>query len=149
MINYSKVNSILNDEKYWEAVYDSFGTWLGFWYGNKNFTFEETKEVFFLTLKKLLDDDKVVFFPPDKLWDRKLDTWTTNIRIHTQYYTNGTSEDIELWDVPSKEVINYIKKHFPKDVTDENDLKLNDFWYGGECPAIGWIDQENGFIHAS
>ena len=134
---------------YEELIEDCFGQWIGFWYGDKNFTLEETKELFFLTLKKLLDDDKVVFFPPDKLWDKKLNTWKTNIRIHTQHYTNRTSEDIELWDVTSDEVISYIRNVFPKDVEDENDLKLNDFWYGGECPAIGWIDQEDGFIHAS
>jgi len=137
------------DEAYYGNLEYPSGWINAVWWHDDNLTFSEQKELFFLTLKKLLDDDKVVFFPPDKLWDKKLNTWKTNIRIHTQHYTNRTSEDIELWDVTSDEVISYIRNVFPKDVEDENDLKLNDFWYGGECPAIGWIDQEDGFIHAS
>lgn len=133
---------------YEELIEDCFGQWIGFWYGDKNFTLEETKEVFFLTLKKLLDDGKVVMFPPNQLWDRKLNIWTTNVRMHTQHYTNGRSEDIELWDVTSDEVISHIRSIFPKDVKDENDETLTHFWYQ-DCPVIGWIDQEDGFIHAS
>jgi hypothetical protein len=45
---------------YFLIVIVFFGYWLGFWYGDESFTLEETKELFFLTLKKLLDDNKVV-----------------------------------------------------------------------------------------
>jgi hypothetical protein len=52
---------------YEELIDDCFGYWLGFWYGDESFTLEETKEVFFLTLKKLLDDEQVILSPPTKL----------------------------------------------------------------------------------
>jgi hypothetical protein len=45
------------------SVVPPFRYWLGFWYGDESFTLEETKEVFFLTLKKLLDDEQVILSP--------------------------------------------------------------------------------------
>jgi hypothetical protein len=36
-------------------------------------------------------------------------------------------------------IIAYIKDIFPKDITNENDMRLTDFWYD-TCPEIGWVE---------
>ncbi|CAC9427891.1 hypothetical protein [uncultured Gammaproteobacteria bacterium] len=136
-LDYLKISKILNDKEYWEAVYDSFGTWIGFWYGDKNLTFEETKEVFFLTLKKLLDDNKVVLCPPIAL---------KNAPVRNQYNKKGVLEWVVVWDIQNEEIIQYMRDAFPKNVSDENDGKVYDFWFSEDCPQIGWVDQKTGEI---
>jgi hypothetical protein len=66
---------------YEELIDDCFGYWLGFWYGDESFTLEETKELFFLTLKKLLDDNKVVVLlqTPKKIIALKQGCYETTI----------------------------------------------------------------------
>jgi hypothetical protein len=43
-----------------------------------------------------------------------------------------------VWGLPSKEIIQYMRDVFPKDIEKENDDKLIDFWFSEECPQIGW-----------
>ncbi len=126
-----------------EVVESYFGTWIdklfgGAEYWNNSNTFYKQKESFFYLLKKLLDDGKVVFFPPEK---------NSKIRLY-KYISDGEEYEEELWDETPENIILYIKDIFPKNVTDENDLKLNDFWYSA-CPEIGWIDQDTREIVAS
>ncbi|SMN17559.1 hypothetical protein CRYPA_508 [uncultured Candidatus Thioglobus sp.] len=123
---------------YEELIEDCFGQWIGFWYGDANFTLEETKEVFFQTLKKLLDDDLVVLFPPYTMFNTKISRWD---KTKTTIKYGQT-----IWGLPNDKIIEYIKSVFPKDIKDENDLKLTNFWYSEDCPQIGWIDQETGKI---
>ncbi|VVH63342.1 hypothetical protein BSPWISOX_2390 [uncultured Gammaproteobacteria bacterium] len=129
---------------YEELIDDCFGYWIGFWYGDESFTLEETKELFFLTLKKLLDDNKVVFFPPEPNSKIKIYKYCSN----GEYYADSGEYEEELWDETSENIIAYIKDIFPKDITNENDMRLTDFWYD-TCPEIGWVDQETGEIVAS
>ena len=128
---------------YKECLEEGFGYWIhnGVWYWmgeERGLTFEETKEVFFQTLKKLLDNNKVVFFPPFP---------KAKVKLYT-YYVDGEKDQDELWDETSENIIAYIKEIFPKGITDENDDILTDFWYA-KCPEIGWIDQKTGEIVAS
>jgi hypothetical protein len=53
------------NDNYKLSLDEGFGTWIhnGVWYGDESLTFEEAKEVFFLTLKKLLDDEQVILSP--------------------------------------------------------------------------------------
>jgi hypothetical protein len=44
-----------------------------------------------------------------------------------------------IWGLPSKEIIQYMRDVFPKDIETENDGKLIDFWFSEECPQIGWV----------
>ncbi|VVM22005.1 hypothetical protein BSPWISOXPB_6163 [uncultured Gammaproteobacteria bacterium] len=50
-------------DSYKLSLDECFGYWIhnGVWYSDEDLTFDEAKEVFFLTLKKLLDDNKVVY----------------------------------------------------------------------------------------
>ncbi|VVH62287.1 hypothetical protein BSPWISOX_452, partial [uncultured Gammaproteobacteria bacterium] len=54
-----------------------------------------------------------------------------------------------VWGLPSKEIIQYMRDVFPKDIEKENDGKLIDFWFSEECPQIGWVDQKTGEIVVS
>jgi hypothetical protein len=126
---------------YEELIDDCFGYWLGFWYGDESFTLEETKELFFLTLKKLLDDNKVVLFAPYSMFNENTSQWDKTITIRKYGDT--------VWGLPSKEIIQYMRDVFPKDIEKENDGKLIDFWFSEECPQIGWVDQKTGEIVVS
>jgi len=122
----------------WKEI--CFGNWIHclFLRGDDNLSFCEQKEIFFQTLKKLLDDDKVVFFHPFP---------EAKVKLYT-YYVDGEKYQEELWDETSENIVTYIKEIFPKGITDENDDILTEFWYA-ECPEIGWIDQKTGEIVAS
>lgn len=129
------------EESYKDSLDEGFGLWIhnGLWGSYDGLTFSEQKELFFLTLKKLLDDDLVVLFHPDSP-------------------LNMTQKDMKkwIWDKPNEDVVQYIRDIFPQDVKDENDDKLTNFWYGfapynlsTACPRIGWINQDTGEIVAS
>ena len=126
-------------DSYKLSLDECFGYWIhnGVWYGDEDLTFDEAKEVFFLTLKKLLDDNKVVLCPPIAL---------KNEPVKNQYDKKGKLASCVVWNIPSKEIIQYMRDAFPKDIEDENDRKLIDFWFSKECPQIGWVDQQTGEI---
>ncbi|VVM23871.1 hypothetical protein BSPWISOXPB_11057 [uncultured Gammaproteobacteria bacterium] len=111
-----------------------------FWYGDESFTLKN-KELFFLTLKKLLDDNKVVLFAPYSMFNENTSQWDKTITIRKYGDT--------VWGLPSKEIIQYMRDVFPKDIEKENDDKLIDFWFSEECPQIGWVDQKTGEIVVS
>lgn len=128
-------------KEYNEWIEICFGNWIHclFLRGDNKLFFHEQKEVFFLTLKKLLDDGKVVIFHPDSP-------------------VNMTQEDVQkwIWDQSSEDIVQYIRDIFPQDIKDENDDMLTNFWYGfapynssTSCPRIGWIDQDTGELVAS
>jgi hypothetical protein len=55
----------------------------------------------------------------------------------------------DVWDIPNEEIIQYMRDTFPKNVSDENDDKVCDFWFSEDCPQIAWIDQKTGEIFGS
>ncbi|VVH60689.1 hypothetical protein BAZOLSSOX_2128 [uncultured Gammaproteobacteria bacterium] len=119
-----------------------FGYWIdGLWYSDINLSIEQRKEVFFLTLKKLLDDNKVVLFAPYSMFNESTNQWDKTVTIRKYGDT--------IWGLPSKEIIQYMRDVFPKDAKDENDDKVYDFWFSEDCPQIGWIDKKTGEIVAS
>jgi hypothetical protein len=135
------------NDNYKLSLDEGFGTWIhnGVWYGDESLTFEEAKEVFFLTLKKLLDDEQVILSPPTKLHTppvKFLDPYPKSHIKHGQYKW-------DVWDIPNEEIIQYMRDTFPKNVSDENDDKVCDFWFSEDCPQIAWIDQETGEIFGS
>jgi hypothetical protein len=85
-------------------------------------------------VKKLLDDNKVVLCPPIAL---------ENTPVKNQYNKKGELEWCVVWDILSKEIIQYMRDAFPKDIKNKNDGKLIDFWFSKECPVK--IDSKNGF----
>ena len=91
---------------YEELIDDCFGYWLGFWYGDESFTLEETKELFFLTLKKLLDDNKVVLFAPYSMFNENTSQWDKTITIRKYGDT--------VWGYPVKKSSNICEMFFQK-----------------------------------
>jgi hypothetical protein len=69
-----------------------------------------------------------------------------NEPVKNQYDKKGKLASCVVWNIPSKEIIQYMRDAFPKDIEDENDRKLIDFWFSKECPQIGWVDQQTGEI---
>ncbi|VVH59382.1 hypothetical protein BSPCLSOX_604 [uncultured Gammaproteobacteria bacterium] len=130
-------------DSYKLSLDECFGYWIhnGVWYSDEDLTFDEAKEVFFLTLKKLLDDNKVVLFAPYSMFNENTSQWDKTITIRKYGDT--------VWGLPSKEIIQYMRDVFPKDIEKENDDKLIDFWFSEECPQIGWVDQKTGEIVVS
>jgi hypothetical protein len=83
-----------------QFVFDeSFGTWMQFWHGGDDFTFRENKEIFFLTLKKLLNDNKVVLFAPYSMFNESTNQWDKTVTIRKYGDT--------IWGLPSKEKDSY------------------------------------------
>jgi hypothetical protein len=85
--------SYVNDS-YRLSLDECFGTWIhnGVWQSDESLTFKENKEVFFLTLKKLLDDNKVVFFPPEPNSKIKKYKYCSN----GEYYVDSGEYEEEL-----------------------------------------------------
>jgi hypothetical protein len=69
-----------------------FGYWIdGLWYSDINLSIEQRKEVFFLTLKKLLDDNKVVLFAPYSMFNESTNQWDKTVTIRKYGDT--------IWDI--------------------------------------------------
>ena len=142
----SNIENFKNINEVFESCY---GAWISTLFGDAEYwndsnTYNKQKESFFYLLKKLLDDNKVVFFPPEPNSKIKKYKYYSN----GEYYADSGEYEEELWDETSENIIAYIKDIFPKDITDENDMRLTDFWYD-ICPEIGWVDQKTGEIVAS
>jgi hypothetical protein len=91
------------NDSYRLSLDECFGTWIhnGVWQSDESLTFKENKEVFFLTLKKLLDDNKVVFFPPEPNSKIKKYKYCSN----GEYYVDSGEYEEELWDETSENII--------------------------------------------
>jgi hypothetical protein len=108
------------DEAYYSNLEYPSGWINAVWWHDDNLTFSEQKELFFLTLKKLLDDDVVVLCPPISL---------KNSPVKNQYNNKRELEWVVVWDISHEEIIQYIRDVSPKNIKDENDDKLTDFWF--------------------
>ena len=122
----------------------------------RTLTFPEQKEAFLYLLERLLREGRVVLTPPEVIEDGEpyywliADGYSDNrpLRPATRVDDGGLCR-FKVWDVPIEQQIAYIRDAFPKDITGPHDANLNDFWYDGRCPAIGWIDPETGVLWAS
>lgn len=112
-----------------EIFQSSFGLWISGLFSaikgwNPDIDWEQHKEAFFYLLKRFLDEGKVKFCPPNESWH----------------------EGYDVWDVPNDTIVEYLKSHWPADVTSENDLALTDYFY--DMPAILWVGPD-GTLHGS
>jgi hypothetical protein len=145
-----------NYKEYW--VEGSFGLFVGNIFPNfEELSFAEQKQAFFYLLKKLLDDKKIVIFPPQEFLPHKDECthWRTPIKVYAEPDIGYGKSYTIIWNENTDKKIAYIKKLFPKEAKHENDTILHEFWYGYNryektpCPNIGWIDPDNGYIHSS
>lgn len=147
---------ILETEHVNEMAKSAFGCWIiALWeyvaVYNPNFTVPDQKEYFFAAVERLLRDGKAVFSPPEELWSTTLGTYDTPLRkaVLSDVYGDGEDVDFPVWDIAVDDQVDYIRNHFPRDVSDANDMALVDFWYGNQCPRIGWVHPDTGKIIAS
>jgi hypothetical protein len=61
-----------------------------------------------------------VFFPPEPNSKIKIYKYCSN----GEYYADSGEYEEELWDETSENIIAYIKDIFPKDKTNENDMRF-------------------------
>ena len=111
----------------------AFGRWInGLWGWFHYFPYPKQKEAFLCLLMRLLDEGNVYLEEPaDAKFGEKI--------------VFGVS----VWAAPHDEMIRYILQHWPKEVMDADDDKLNDFWYDIHCPRILWFDEEDGVLIGS
>ncbi|VVM22978.1 hypothetical protein BSPWISOXPB_7407 [uncultured Gammaproteobacteria bacterium] len=71
---------------------------------------KKPKNYFFLTLKKLLDDNKVVFFPPEPNSKIKIYKYCSN----GEYYADSGEYEEELWMKLQKILLLILRTYSPK-----------------------------------
>ncbi len=116
----SKVKQAIDDQ-YEGFCRDCFAHWITCLWGkyDDSFTFHENKEAFFYLLERLLREGKVTFDHPDKP---------------------------QLWGETPEVILGYFKKHWPADVTAEDDIDLTVYFY--RMPGVSWLGPD-GDWHGS
>ncbi len=118
-----------------------FGKWIiCLFETNFDQPFETQKLLFFDLLKRLMDEGRIVLFPPYRY---QREDGGFNATCKSLYGRD------DIWDVSSEEVIDYFKEVWPKEATNMHDSSLHEFWYLSDCPGLGWVDEENKAIVAS
>ena len=119
--------------KYDEVTSHVFGMWIDklFTGWNPDRSYVEQKNIFLYTLRRVLDEKKAVCIPPYK------------------YYVDGTfivpvksiyGRD-DIWDIPNESLVAYIDESFPDEAHGGFDELLS-FWYGEDCPILGWVIED-------
>ncbi|ASM35191.1 Uncharacterised protein [Campylobacter sputorum subsp. bubulus] len=92
---------------------------------------------FFILLEIWAYENKIVFFPPEEFYNKNLKKYITPIRINQGY---------QIWDIPIKDVIYYMRKKIPKKLYMVFNQKMSDgYCFSNFCPRIGWVSK-NGKI---
>ena len=129
---------LVKNEK--EIVRDSFGLWISGLFSavcgwNKNASFIEKKEFFFLILERLLIERKVIFILPGA--DCYVSPANPNPKL--------TVENVEAqWRAPVSEIISFLRSRWPDSVNDENDENLKYYFY--ELPGLIWVGEDGRLV---
>jgi hypothetical protein len=112
-----------------DIVSCSFGLWISGLFSaisgwNPGITFREQEAAFFWLLKKLLEEGKVKFCPPNEFWRKGYD----------------------VWDADASTILEYLRCRWPVEASSENDRVLTNYFY--EMPAILWVATD-GTLHGS
>lgn len=100
-----------------EIYNDSFGLWISGLFSaisghSPDISFASQKQVFFILLRKWLDEGKIHFCHPDDPLGKP-------------------------WAADADEIIHYLQERWPKSAEVEDDSDLNLYFY--EIPAILWV----------
>jgi len=120
-----------------------FGQWMiGLWPPlpvlKRTFELNDQKEAFFLMLERLLRDERIVLAIPGSIGE---DT------LLCQSREQGGWSDV--WTIPLDNQLEHVISHFPQDAASVDDQKIADFFYGTQCPIVGWVDPETREIMSS
>ncbi|WP_267525617.1 hypothetical protein [Campylobacter sp. MG1] len=90
------------------------------------------KEIFLTALKRMLDLELVVLYPPKVLEAKE----ELNKDDYKKY----------VWDLNNDEMINYLKENMPNNPWHKDYKNTKGvYWFGDYCPVLGWVDE--GYIH--
>lgn len=145
-------NKMFKEEHFKEIVYEGYGCWISTLWGwghnffsdeiGRDFTPEEDIEAFLFVLQYLLDTEKAFLEPPGPLYNVEKKMYDTKTRI-----IQGDSEEFLIWDIPTNEMMDYMRENMPSDPDyfDENDAENTPYWYSQDCPHLIWgYYQEDG-----
>ncbi len=120
------MNCYLTDKQITSLTRQIYRGWISNFWGAVcieaiQLNYSEKVEAFFWLLERLLREGKVKFGDPDD--------WS--------------------WNATPEDMIAHLKKGWPKDVTEEGDMKIVDYFYDlDRCPPISWLG-EDGEWHGS
>lgn len=134
------MNSIINasiDSETKEVVGSNgvFGLWMNaLWPSHLPLSFEDKKKVYLGVLTKLLEERKVILIVPNGV----------------ELITRQQACFDMIWDIPIPDMMRFIERQWPTDITDENNPEFGYYWYDpARCPGLGWVDPDDGSIIAS
>ena len=135
-IVYVKLENRLHSQ--YESIYKTVrGCWLDIYFYSDDFNFTEKKAFFFMFIRRLLDEKRIVFSPPVCLLEE------AGKEIHYEF--SGAGEPL-IWKAATDEIIACLRQGFPASANNEQAPELVAFWYSDQCPQIGWVDLETGKI---
>lgn len=117
------------------------------------------KEIFLTALKRMLDLELVVLYPPKVLEakeeieqeDYQKYIWTSydddkTTRFLARNPSKNTINKKYVWDLNNDEMINYLKENMPNNPWHKDYKNTKGvYWFGDYCPTLGWVDE--GYIH--
>lgn len=117
------------------------------------------KEIFLTALKRMLDLELVVLYPPKVLETKEeieQEDYQKCIWISydddktTRFLTNNPSKNTinkkYVWDLNNDEMINYLKENMPNNPWHKDYKNTKGvYWFGDYCPVLGWVDLN--YIH--
>lgn len=130
------------------VVYHSHGAWIDmlfYGWGKKLFnnkikrdlTTEEKRECFLAILKKVLEQKRAFLMLPGALYHIEKTPHYAKFKTIIDKF----GEEIDIWDIPIDDMIQYIREHIPDDPAREpykDDPDKEEYWYSGYCPWIVW-----------
>ena len=111
-----------------------FGSWIDQipWYLSRIVAKEQIYEAFLKLLEIWAKENKIVFFPPEQFYNKKLKTYLTPIKI---------KEKFKIWDISVEEIMAYMRNTIPKELHNNfSQIKSDEYCFGDFCPRIGWIN---------
>ncbi|WP_267525648.1 hypothetical protein, partial [Campylobacter sp. MG1] len=116
------------------------------------------KEIFLTALKRMLDLELVVLYPPKVLEAKEEIEQEDYQRFIWDFSDDGTSQVLNdnplkntisrkyVWDLNNDEMINYLKENMPNNPWHKDYKNAKGvYWFGDYCPTLGWVDLN--YIH--
>lgn len=125
------------DEEYPEILTECFGLWSNSLWSRYNGLekFSDLKDAFFYLVDRLLTEGAIRFVRPNE------DVLFTAGKPPPKKRVS----DVEThWLVPNEEILDYLRKRWPKDAVDFDDRDLSLFFF--EIPPIVWRDADGKWI---
>ena len=91
-------------------------------------SYEEYKEAFLCTLKRLLDEGRVKLIRP-------------GVDVISRNAEKSINDPETHWDAPSDEIIAWIQERWPNDIKGVQDIELVNFFFS-VVPPLAWIGKD-------